>query len=221
MKIPPIPLFTNINETEWNYLNEHNLLKLSSYAKNDIIFHMDELIDEIGIVISGIVTIESIDLWGNKSILSNIACCHVFAETYCFCHEPLQVEVISASNTEILFLNISRLFTQSDNNDIAKSLSQKIIGNMLAISMHKNLTLSNRIFWTSPKTVRSRLLIFLSNESRKAGSPDFTIPYDRQQLADYLNVDRTALSKELGKMRDDGLIAFKKNQFSIKSPLHE
>lgn len=81
---------------------------------------MDELIDEIGIVISGIVTIESIDLWGNKSILSNIACGHVFAETYCFCREPLQVEVISASNTEILFLNISRLFTQSDNNNIAK-----------------------------------------------------------------------------------------------------
>lgn len=182
---------------------------------------MDELIDELGIVISGIVTIESIDLWGNKSILSNIACGHVFAETYCFCREPLQVEVISASNTEILFLNISRLFTQSDNNNIAKTLSQKITGNMLTISMHKNLILSNRIFCTSPKTVRSRLLIFLSNESRRAGRSDFTIHYDRQQLADYLNVDRTALSKELSKMRDDGLISFKKNQFSIKSPLHE
>ena len=207
MQIPSLPLFANINENEWNYLREHNMLKLSSYAKNNIIFHMDELIDEIGIVISGIVTIESIDLWGNKSILSNIACGHVFAETYCFCREPLQVEVISASNTEILFLNISRLFTQSDN--------------MLTISMHKNLILSNRIFCTSPKTVRSRLLIFLSNESRRAGRSDFTIHYDRQQLADYLNVDRTALSKELSKMRDDGLISFKKNQFSIKSPLHE
>ena len=122
MQIPSLPLFANINENEWNYLREHNMLKLSSYAKNNIIFHMDELIDEIGIVISGIVTIESIDLWGNKSILSNIACGHVFAETYCFCREPLQVEVISASNTEILFLNISRLFTQSDNNNIAKTL---------------------------------------------------------------------------------------------------
>lgn len=161
MQIPSLPLFANINENEWNYLREHNMLKLSSYAKNNIIFHMDELIDEIGIVISGIVTIESIDLWGNKSILSNIACGHVFAETYCFCREPLQVEVISASNTEILFLNISRLFTQSDNNNIAKTLSQKITGNMLTISMHKNLILSNRIFCTSPKTVRSRLLIFL------------------------------------------------------------
>ena len=201
MQIPSLPLFANINENEWNYLREHNMLKLSSYAKNNIIFHMDELIDELGIVISGIVTIESIDLWGNKSILSNIACGHVFAETYCFCREPLQVEVISASNTEILFLNIR--------------------GNMLTISMHKNLILSNRIFCTSPKTVRSRLLIFLSNESRRAGRSDFTIHYDRQQLADYLNVDRTALSKELSKMRDDGLISFKKNQFSIKSPLHE
>ena len=63
MQIPSLPLFANINENEWNYLREHNMLKLSSYAKNNIIFHMDELIDEIGIVISGIVTIESIDLW--------------------------------------------------------------------------------------------------------------------------------------------------------------
>lgn len=175
MQIPSLPLFANINENEWNYLREHNMLKLSSYAKNNIIFHIDELIDEIGIVISGIVTIESIDLWGNKSILSNIACGHVFAETYCFCREPLQVEVISASNTEILFLNISRLFTQSDNNNIAKTLSQKITGNMLTISMHKNLILSNRIFCTSPKTVRSRLLIFLQMNQEE--SADLILQY--------------------------------------------
>lgn len=175
MQIPSLPLFANINENEWNYLREHNMLKLSSYAKNNIIFHMDELIDEIGIVISGIVTIESIDLWGNKSILSNIACGHVFAETYCFCREPLQVEVISASNTEILFLNISRLFTQSDNNNIAKTLSQKITGNMLTISMHKNLILSNRIFCTSPKTVRSRLLIFYQMNQEE--SADLILQY--------------------------------------------
>ena len=88
-----------------------------------------------------------------------------------------------------------------------------ILNNLLHISIQKNLTLSNRIFCTSPKTIRERLLIYLSNESRKAGSQEFVIPFDRQQLADYLNVDRSALSKELGKMRDEGLIEFRKNDF--------
>lgn len=81
-----------------------------------------------------------------------------------------------------------------------------ILNNLLHISIQKNLTLSNRIFCTSPKTIRERLLIYLSNESRKAGSQEFVIPFDRQQLADYLNVDRSALSKELGKCVMKGLL---------------
>ena len=92
-----------------------------------------------------------------------------------------------------------------------------ILNNLLHISIQKNLTLSNRIFCTSPKTIRERLLIYLSNESRKAGSQEFVIPFDRQQLADYLNVDRSALSKELGKMRNEGLIEFRKNAFHLHS----
>lgn len=175
MQIPSLPLFANINENEWNYLREHNMLKLSSYAKNNIIFHMDELIDEIGIVISGIVTIESIDLWGNKSILSNIACGHVFAETYCFCREPLQVEVISASNTEILFLNISRLFTQSDNNNIAKTLSQKITGNMLTIPCTKTLFYQTAFFVHLPKQSEAACSFFYQTNQEE--SADLILQY--------------------------------------------
>ena len=85
-----------------------------------------------------------------------------------------------------------------------------ILNNLLHISIQKNLTLSNRIFCTSPKTIRERLLIYLSNESRKAGSQEFVIPFDRQQLADYLSLDRSALSKELGKMKKEGLLDYHK-----------
>ncbi len=83
--------------------------------------------------------------------------------------------------------------------------------------VQKNLVLSNRIFCTSAKTIRSRLLTYLSMESVKAGNTTFQIPFDRQQLADYLNVDRTALSKELGKMRTDGILYFYKNKFTLRS----
>ena len=78
--------------------------------------------------------------------------------------------------------------------------------------------LSHRIFCTSPKTIRERVLIYLSSQSGKAGSLTFQIPFDRQQLADYLNLDRSALSKELGKMKKDGLLDYHKNTFTLLQP---
>ena len=89
---------------------------------------------------------------------------------------------------------------------------------MLSISIHKNLTLSNRIFCTSPKTIRERLLTYLSSQAERSGSSTFQIPFNRQQMADYLNLDRSALSKELGKMRDEGFLTFHKNQFTLLHP---
>ncbi len=89
--------------------------------------------------------------------------------------------------------------------------------NILYISVQKNLILSRRIFCTTPKTVRSRLFIYLSTEAAKAKSTTFQIPFDRQGLADYLNLDRSALSKELGKMRDEGILEFHKNKFVLHS----
>lgn len=87
--------------------------------------------------------------------------------------------------------------------------------NILYISVQKNLILSRRIFCTTPKTVRSRLFIYLSTEAAKSKSTTFQIPFDRQGLADYLNLDRSALSKELGKMRDEGILEFHKNKFVL------
>ena len=88
--------------------------------------------------------------------------------------------------------------------------------------MQKNLLLSNRIFCTSPKTIRSRLLTYFSRLSVKYGSSTIQIPFNRQQLADYLNLDRSALSKELGKMQQDGLIEYHKNMIYLaKDNLYE
>ena len=93
--------------------------------------------------------------------------------------------------------------------------TDKIMQNLLRISIYKNLILSNRIFCTTPKTIRGRLLIYLSSQASKAESTVFQISFNRQELADYLNLDRSALSKELGKMRDEGILEFRKNQFVL------
>lgn len=214
MAIIKSPIFKDITESEISEMTAAGFLRARKFRKNSFIYHVTDIVHEIGIVASGQVTIEYIDLWGNKAIMSNITPGHVFAETYALTGEPLMVDAVASETSVILFLDMNKLMNSQFDNTHCKDT---ILNNLLHISIQKNLTLSNRIFCTSPKTIRERLLIYLSNESRKAGSQEFVIPFDRQQLADYLNVDRSALSKELGKMRDEGLIAFRKNVFHMHS----
>lgn len=206
-------LFQGITENEWMHMLDLGCMRTQHFAKNTIIFHTGEHIHEIGIVLSGSVNIENIDLWGNKSILSNISAGQVFAESYALCQEPMMVDAVTAEAADILFLNMAPLKQVQDK----ESWSAKIMQNILYISVQKNLILSRRIFCTTPKTVRSRLFIYLSTEAAKAKSTTFQIPFDRQGLADYLNLDRSALSKELGKMRDEGILEFHKtNSYFIQ-----
>lgn len=128
----------------------------------------------------------------------------------------MMVDVVAASDCRILFMDVTFL---RDNSLSGYSWHQKMLSNMLSISVHKNLTLSHRIFCTSPKTIRERLLTYLSSQSQKCGSESFEIPFNRQQMADFLNLDRSALSKELGKMRDDGFLTFHKNSFTLLHPV--
>ena len=96
---------------------------------------------------------------------------------------------------------------------------EKLIKNLLRISAQKNLMLSRRILHTSSKSIRGRLLAYFSDQAKLSGSYKFTIPFNRQQLADYLNVDRSAMSNELSKMKNDGIIEIDKNTFTLKEQL--
>lgn len=213
MNILHSPLLRNIREDEFENLRKFHHTRECQYEKNSTIFHAGDAVHEIGIVLDGSVNIENLDLWGNKSILSNIPAGGIFAEVYALCHEPMMVDVTAAENSSILFLITDALM---DSQNSGNSWYPKILLNLLEISMHKNLALTERIFCTTPKTIRGRLTIFLSAQAGKAGSTTFEIPFSRQQLADYLNLDRSALSKELGKMRDEGLLDFYRNSFKIK-----
>ncbi len=207
------PVFQGLSESELAQMTDNAYVRYASFAKDSIIFHAGDLVREMGIVQKGSVNIENIDPWGNRGILSNVGAGQVFAETYALCQEPLMVNAVAAENCEILFLNLQVLMSEHN----AKNLWYlKILRNMLRISVQKNLILSQRIFCTTSKTVRGRLLTYLSALSVKSGSSTFDIPFNRQQMADYLNLDRSALSKELGRMRDEGMIEFYKNTFRLK-----
>jgi len=122
------------------------------------------------------------------------------------------VNVIAAEPTDVLFMNVGRMLQVCSN---SCSHHNKLIRNLLSISAQKNLNLSRRILHTSSKRIRGRLLSYLSYQSMKRGSREFTIPFNRQQLADYLSVERSAMSNELGKMQREGLIRVDKNHFYL------
>lgn len=214
MDILQSPLFRNISSDELNEMRRCRFIKERKYKKNSVIFGTGNVVHEIGTVLSGSVNIENTDPWGNKTILSNVSVGGIFAESYAFCGEPLRVDAVAAKDTRILFLNAAALTNVSG---AQNNWRFKMLINLLENSVRKNLALSERIFCTAPKTIRGRLLLFLSSCSKKAESSTFQIPFDRQQLADHLNLDRSALSKELGKMKRDGLIDFYKNTFKLQN----
>jgi len=188
--------------------------KQQHFSKGEVIFRAGEVVRSIGLVLSGSVNIENDDVWGNKSILDNIGPGQVFAETYaCVPGEPMMVSVVASENVEVLFLNVSQgLQTCSGECHYHGQLIQ----NLLTISAQKNLNLSRRIFHTTSKSIRGRLLSYLSYQAARQGSLQFFIPFNRQQLADYLSVDRSAMSNELSKMQKEGLLTVDRNYFVLK-----
>ena len=185
-----------------------------SFQKGETLLIAGTITERMGLVLEGSVTIESNDAWGNRTIISHVGQGQVFAETYALLeNEPMLVDVTASEDCRVLFLRSGRI--QSLKNSL-EPWALKYITNLLTISMHKNLILSGRSFHTAPKTIRGRVMAYLNSVSLQKHSREFDIPFDRQQLADYLNLERSALSKELGKIQKDKLIFCKKNHFLIR-----
>jgi CRP-like cAMP-binding protein len=212
-----IPLFAGLSPEEIQNVLEQYSTGRQEYQKGQMIYRMGDTVSALGIVISGAVQIEHDDLWGNHSVLDHIGPGQVFAETYAGIEqEPLMVNVVAAQKSEILFLNVRVLI---ENLETENTVNRRVFRNLFLISAQKNLHLSRRMFHTSSKTIRGRLLAYLSFQAMKQGKSQIVIPLNRQQLADYLNVDRSALSNELSKMQKDGLLTFSKNRF-VLDPKH-
>lgn len=209
-------LFRGCSEEDVRNMAEHLDFRKTSYKKGAVIYEEGTVVTDIGLVLSGSVQIGHYDFWGNQSILGIVHTGGVFAEAYaCIPKERLMIRVMANEPCEILFISVPKLFTPCT----ACSHWHRLIQNLVTISAQKNLQLSRRSLHTSPKTIRERLLSYFSQLMAEQGSSKILLPFDRQQLADYLNLDRSALSKELGKMKKDGLITYRKNQVEIRQYL--
>lgn len=205
--------FHGIKENELQDL----LTCLSAYEKSfkdkEVIFQAGTHIKEIGLIEEGSVNIVEYDYLGNQSILGNIEVGDVFGLSYAaFPGKQLPCDVIANGDCKVLFLNIDRLLTVCPN---SCSYHSKVVHNLFKMAASKTLSFHQRMKHMSGKTIRDKLISYLSEQALEHGSPNFTIVFNRQQLSEYLGVDRSALSNELSKMQKEGLITYDKNKFTL------
>lgn len=213
IRLSDTKLFQGISETEIHLMLDCLKTEEKNYKKDEVILHMGDTVTSLGMVISGSALIENDDIWGNRSILDQIGPGQIFAETYaCVSGEKLMVNVTAATDVKVLFFHIERVIETCPQ---SCQFHSRLIKNLLAIAAQKNLSLSRRIFHTSPKTIRAKLLSYLSDQALIYGNNKFDILFNRQQLADYLGVDRSAMSSALSKMQKDGLIKVRRNHFEL------
>ena len=148
MNLTSLPLFQGLTAPTLTAMREHGALRARTFEKGAVIFHTGDVVHELGIVLSGRVQIENIDLWGSRSILSSIGPGETFAETYAFCRVPLMVDAVSARESEVLFLDLDVV---QDCPICSGQWAGTIQSNLLKVFARKNLTLSQRIFCTSAK----------------------------------------------------------------------
>lgn len=204
MDLTQTSLFSGISQADLSNLLSCLATVERRYSKGAVILAEGEPTQWMGLVLEGRAIISCADVWGKSSILGFAEPGAVFGEAYaCVPGEALLISVCAAEETRVLFLNVGKLLTVCGN---ACPFHAQLIRNLLSISAGKNLQLSRRIFHTTPKSIRGRLLSYFSECAKKSGSLTFTLPFNRQQLADYLGVDRSAMSSELSKMQRDGLI---------------
>ena len=207
------PLFQGIAPKELEQMLGCLGASARQYGKGQTIYHVGENVEQMGVVVTGSVHVVQDDVWGNRSIWAQVGPGQVFAETYASLPgEVLNVGVEAVEETQVLFLDVGRVLQVCPG---GCPFHSRLLRNLLQVMALKNLNLTRKISHIIPRSIRERMLAYLSNEAVRQGTMDFRIPFNRQQLADYLSVDRSALSAELSKMKREGLLDYQKNHFVL------
>lgn len=210
-------LFAGISDREIEAMLACLGAETMEYRKGSYILCAGDTAEALGLMMEGRALILQDDFWGNRNIISSIEKGQSFAETFaCAPGAILNISVAAESPCTAMFLNVKRLLTVCPSSCEHHS---RIIRNLLSDLAGKNLRFNEKLTHLGQRTTRAKLLSYLSAEAQKHGSFEFDISFSRQQLADYLFVERSGLSLELGKMRDDGLLEFHKNHFILKQPM--
>ena len=210
------PLFSDISRQELGEMLNCLGGTITGVAKGNPVFLEGDPAEFVGVVLSGKVQILRTDYYGNRSVLTVVSPGGLFGEAFaCAGVETLPVSAVALQNSTVLMLNCKRVLTGCSN---ACPFHSRLLRNLLQGIAQKNLTLTRKIRCMSQKTTQEKLMEFLLEQAKQQSSPEFVIPYDRQALADYLGVERSAMSVELSKLKKAGRIDFSGSRFRVRMP---
>lgn len=208
------PLFKGIEKEALDRLLGCLQAYEKQYQKGEYILHRGDVVSHIGYMVEGTAHIIKDDYWGNRTIIREIETEDLFAEAYaCIPEQPSEISILTTRACNILFLDIHHLMQQCEQ---TCHYHQRIIQNLLIISAQKNIALTQKMEHITKRTTRDKILSYLSALSLQTNQLVIEVPFNRQQLADYLSVDRSALSAELSKMQKEGIILYHKHTFQLR-----
>ena len=206
-------MFAGVGDDEVSAMLSCLGARLYNYKKGEYVLRQGEHLNDILVLVEGNLHIQNDDYWGNRSILGQVTVGEMFGEAYVAPESGVLLnDVVAVENSVVIFFDVKRIITTCPS---ACRFHTMVVQNMFFAISEKNKKLVQKLGHMSKRTTREKLISFLSEEAKKQNNAIFTIPFNRQQLADFLSVDRSAMSNELCKMRDEGLIEFDKNNFRL------
>lgn len=207
-------LFAGVGEEDITAMLSCLGARLCAYKKGEYVLRQGERLDDILLLAEGSLHIQRDDYWGNRSILGHIEVGEIFGEAYVAPESgTLLNDVVALTDCSVFFFDVKRIITTCSS---ACRFHTMVVQNLFFAISERNRELVQKLGYMSRRTTREKLIAYLSEEAKRQNSAYITIPFNRQQLADYLSVDRSAMSNELSKMRDDGLLEFEKNCFRLR-----
>lgn len=186
---------------------------IRAYEKNQMVLAEGDAADQIGVVLTGAVQIVRVDYYGNRSILTELQPSQMFGESFACADVPaVPVDVIATENSEVLLIDAKRILHMCSS---ACGFHNRLIYNLMKLVAAKNQLLNQKLEIISKRSTREKLMTYLMMQAKKQNSNRFTVLFDRQELADYLEVDRSGLSAEISKLRKEGILECKKSEFTL------
>ncbi len=207
------PLFYEVEHSDIKCVLKCLNAKIKKFDKESIIIFQGDRIEQIGIILSGRIRISKNDFMGNKNILAELSQSDIFGETLVSAQikkSPVTVEAVTGC--EIMLIDYNRIITTCSS---ACVFHTKLIENMVKVLAEKNLMLNNKLEILSKRSIREKLMQYFIFQAEMKKSREFDIPFSKNALADFICVDRSAMSRELSKMCDEKLISYDKSHFEI------
>lgn len=204
-------LFANVSEEEIGGMLACLGAKEKRYKEGEFVFRQGEMVESVSVLVDGALLVQADDYWGNRSIITRVAVGELFGQAY-LVGEAIMNDVVAVKDSTVIFFDAKRVLTTCSS---SCPFHNQVIRNLFFALSETNLRLVTKLGHIQKRTTREKLMSYLSLMAKKTGSNSFTIPFNRQELADFLSVDRSAMSAELCRMRDEGMLRFRKSSFTL------